>query len=448
MLIQDDPQNEFGDFPFSEYVIDKDHPLVKLSQAIHWKNLLEALSRFYHPTLGRPTIPLRAQAGTLMIKFIKNFSDRETVGYCSDAIPAMFFCGLHPTKVKGTMNPASGLSQFRKAIGPEGMALIQSVLEHAARGKSLTKNGQLIVDTTCVPLDIHYPTDIKLLERCRHNILKLFDEAKRLGLQPVYRTYKRMARKIFIQFSKLSKPKEKTRKKVHKQLFQFVRRNLKQLTDLRCRATHTIGKSASTSKHILQFLQNLKTTELKVRTILHQQKQIRQGFLHIPNRIVSFHKDHVRPIVRGKFPLNTEFGPKILVAVVKNCLYVVDSFHANVSDATLVLPALRWFKKTFGHLPKEILGDRGFFSRMRVQWLKALNILAGLQPRGKNVEKSSANRRMIRQRQQIEAFISLSKRKFGWNRCRAKNPDHESSWIRFSAVAASVHKRFFLSLSP
>lgn len=447
MYTPDNPQSDFAELTFADMIFDPEHPLLKLSAAIDWKMLVASLQKFYSQDQGRPSIPLRAQAATLMLKFLKHLPDRETVQCVHENIYAQRFCGLHPSQLQDFMNPATGLTQFRAKIGPEGMLLVQTALTQAAQKTSKKKGATLIVDTTCVPADILYPTDVRLLERCRLNIMKLFKQAKARGLEVLYRTYNRTARKIFVTFAKLGKPNKKTRQRVHKKLFQFVRRNLKQLADLRTKATAQLGPDCKNNPHLREFLKTLKQTEQKVRIILHQQRQVRCGLKSIPNRIVSFHKDHVRPIMRGKFPLGTEFGPKILVAVVKGVTYVVHIFQHNVADPTLVTPALRWFKTTFGKLPKKMLGDRGFFARWRVSFLKNIGIIAGLQARGKNIHLSPSDARMIRQRLPIEAFISLGKRKFGWGKCLARTSHHESSWISLGAAALSAH-RFFLMEPP
>ena len=442
MIVNEDGQPSLADMPFADMVYDKEHPLLKLSDAIHWENLTAGLSVFYSARQGRPTIALRAQAGTLMLKHIKNLSDREAVRYVQENIYAQRFCGLSPTQASNHMNAASGLTHFREQIGSGGMALIQEVLTCAAKGKRMARGDKLILDTTCVPLDIHYPTDIRLLERCRQALIGLMKEAKRMGMEVVYRTYSRMARKMFVTFSKLTKPKEKTRRRVHKQLFQFVRRNFKQLEEMREVAGRLLGPRCPTDPVIRRFLQKLKETEITVRTILHQQGLVRRGIVHIHDRIVSFHRTRVRPIVRGKVPVSCEFGPKILVGVVRGCVYVADAFWNNVADATLAIPGIRWFKTRFGRLPKECLGDRGFYAQWRVRCLTAIGIRVGFQERGKAVEKTATSRRMIRQRLCIEAFISLAKRKFGWDRCRARRPDHEISWIGLGAAALNVHRAF------
>ncbi|MBI4679577.1 MAG: hypothetical protein HY748_18545 [Elusimicrobia bacterium] len=318
------------------------------------------------------------------------------------------------------MHPASGLSNFRAKIGAQGMALIEEALTAAGQGKSRKRGGKLILDTTCVPADILYPTDIRLLERCRQAVIRLLKKAKSFGMDALYRTCNRTARKVFVQFSKMGKPAEKTRHRVHKRMFQFVRRNLKQLADLRQSASRELGPLCRVDEDVKAFLQEIKTVESRIRTILHQQRLVRQGVVSIPSRIVSFHKDHIRPIVRGKFPLSTEFGPKVLFGIVRGCTYRIAAFQNNSADATLITPAPRW----------------------RVRVLKAMGITPGLQQRGKAIEKSAAWRRMIRQRLVIEARISLGKRKFGWNRCRARVAEHETSWIGLGAAAMNAHLAF------
>jgi hypothetical protein len=227
-------------------------------------------------------------------------------------------------------------------------------------------------------------------------------------------------------------------------MLQFVRRNLKQLTDLRSQCTQALGRRVNDESvrrrfDILRYLQRLKESERKIQAILHQQKQIYHGAVHLPHRIVSFHKDHVRPIMRGKFPVPTEFGPKVLLAVVRGYTYVVQAFQDNVSDTRMTVPALRWFKTVFGTFPRELLADRGMWKRAVAQWLRDFGIGCGIQVKGNNVPDTPVTRRQIRQRLPIEARISLNKRCFGWDRCRARNDDHEESWIRLGTAAMNVH---------
>jgi len=79
MLSKDNSQLTFDAVPFLKVVYDPEHPLMRLEKAIHWDALLEALSAHYSEDEGRPTISLRAKVGTLILKFVKNLSDRKIV---------------------------------------------------------------------------------------------------------------------------------------------------------------------------------------------------------------------------------------------------------------------------------------------------------------------------------------------------------------------------------
>lgn len=446
MLVKTDPPSALADLPFAEFIFDPKHPLLRLSRAIRWDALVAALSPFYSETQGRPSSPLRVQVAVLILKFIKNIPDRAAVACAKENLYAQRFCGLSPAQAADLdMHPATALTNFRKRIGPQGLAIVKDLLNAASCGKSYRRADALILDTTCVPLEILYPTDIRLWDRCRREVLRLIRRAKAFGLKTLYRTYARTARKVFVSFAKLSKPSKQVRRRVHRRMFQFLRRNAKQLRDLHRTATQALGPQCPNNKHVHRFLADIKNTIHKIQAVLHQQAMVRRGLVHIPGRIVSFHKDHARPIVRGKFPLPTEFGPKVLFALVKKRLHVLGVFNDNVSDATLLLPALRWFKATFGRLPKELFADRGFFSRTWVRWLTSLRIQPGLQPRGKHIDDSTpAYRRMVRRRLPIEAFISLDKRCHGLNRCRARTIPHEPAWIQLGVAAGNARKAFFL----
>lgn len=98
MIIKQDNRYRLGDMPFAEFVFDENHPLLRLAGAIQWDNLLGQLECFYSANHGRPSIPLRAQAGTLIIKHIKNLSDRDAVNFVKENIYAQRSCGLTPAQ--------------------------------------------------------------------------------------------------------------------------------------------------------------------------------------------------------------------------------------------------------------------------------------------------------------------------------------------------------------
>ena len=89
--------------------------------------------------------------------------------------------------------------------------------------------GKLILDATCAPADIKYPTDLGLLNQAREHTEKIIDALHTQIQSPVKkkpRTYRNTARKEYLTVAKSWKSSRKTRKKAIKKQLQYIKRNL------------------------------------------------------------------------------------------------------------------------------------------------------------------------------------------------------------------------------
>jgi hypothetical protein len=87
------------------------------------------------------------------------------------------------------------------------------------------KQGKLLVDATCVPADIRYPTDLGVLNEAREKLEKIIDVLYEPvgGKAKKPRTYRNQARKAFLQVSRNRRPrKNQIRNGIRKQL-QYIR---------------------------------------------------------------------------------------------------------------------------------------------------------------------------------------------------------------------------------
>ena len=104
-------------------------------------------------------------------------------------------------------------------------------------------NGKLLVDATCAPADITYPTDIKLLNKAREKsekIIDILDKVRGRGHKKP-RTYRQRAsrqraRKQFLSVAKAKRVSGKTIRQCRRQQLGYLRRNLKSIDKL---AAHT-----------------------------------------------------------------------------------------------------------------------------------------------------------------------------------------------------------------
>ena len=165
-----------------------------------------------------------------------------------------------------------------------------------------------ILDATCAPADIHYPTDFSLLNEAREKLDDIIDIVHKTlgkpGRRP--RTYRQVARKVYLSIVRNKKPGKKAiRKAIGKQL-RYVGRNLRAVDRLLTLAGDGHGLSR---KH--------QETLSTIRKVYEQQHHMYTHRTHqINDRIVSISQPHVRPIVRGKAKADVEFGAKVAISIV------------------------------------------------------------------------------------------------------------------------------------
>ena len=101
-------------------------------------------------------------------------------------------------------------------------------------GQSSLNQGKLLVDATCAPSDITYPTDIGLLNEARKKLEGIIDtlHSPLIGKQRKPRTYRRNARKQYLSLAKQRKPGLAKIHKGIKQQLGYAYRNLKHVEKL------------------------------------------------------------------------------------------------------------------------------------------------------------------------------------------------------------------------
>jgi len=167
--------------------------------------------------------------------------------------------------------------------------------------------GKLLLDATCAPADIAYPTDLSLLsdarERLEHMIDILHEPDQGERMKP--RTYRNKARRSYLVVAKQRRVNANGLRKAIGQQLRFVARNLRIIANYK-------------EQDRLPLLSRQQYRQLLVIHELYRQQQEMyvKRIHHIEDRIVSMAQPHVRPIVRGKTRAKVEFGAKVAVSVV------------------------------------------------------------------------------------------------------------------------------------
>jgi IS5 family transposase len=91
-----------------------------------------------------------------------------------------------------------------------------------------SNRGKLIIDATCAPADISYPTDLGLLNRARVHTEKLIDilyKPLKGQIPKKPRTYRNIARKDYLLIAKQRRPSRHKKRQAIKKQLQYIKRN-------------------------------------------------------------------------------------------------------------------------------------------------------------------------------------------------------------------------------
>ncbi len=211
----------------SEWKPKEENRWVIMSKIIPWEEFEEEYAKQFSENKGATAKPFRMALGSLIIKEILRISDRETVEQIKENPYLQYFIGLEVYENEEAFD-ASLLVHFRQRIGMDlvnqiNKAMVKkeeeilSEVKEKSEGENQNR-GKLLIDATCAPADIKYPTDIGILNEAREKTEKIIDnlykKTKKKGKKP--RTYRIRARKDYLKLSKKTPSVEKRKEKGHK----------------------------------------------------------------------------------------------------------------------------------------------------------------------------------------------------------------------------------------
>ncbi len=448
-----------------------------MADLLPWPEIEEEYAKNFQSRRGHPAKSARVALGALIVKEMRGLTDEETVEAIAETPAMQYFLGFEEFVQEEPFDP-SLMVHFRKRFGVDFIDSInQLIIEEgrkkddqkergsdddsdsssSSQGTSLppsdkgdpdpesSNKGKSILDATCTPADIHYPTDLGLLNKAREKseeiIDVLFKHKKEKTKKP--RTYRQKARKQYLGFAKKKKLRAKSIRKGCGRQLRCLKRNLK----------HIEKPNEMVSLEMLSRRQykNL----LAIHELYRQQQTMYETKTHgIPFRIVSISQPHVRPIVRGKASAQTEFGAKLSASVSEDGYVTLDrlSWEAYSESGDLKDRTEKYRSRT-GHYPKSVLADKLYRTRENRQWCKSRGIglsgpRLGRPPISEQIkrEEKLRNRQDERERNAIEGKFGQGKRRFGLSRIMAKLQETSETAIAVSFLVMNLVKLMELFL--
>ena len=163
------------------FLVDAEHPLVKLGGWINWPRFEEHLAPTYHDKTGAPGIDTRLMVALHYLKYPHDLSDETVVAGSVDNPYCQHFSGRPYFEHEFPIDPSS-MTRWRKRLGETGAeAILKATIETGVAMGAIrpAQVRHVNVDTTVQTKNVRYPTDARLFDRARE---RLVEEARKSGL--------------------------------------------------------------------------------------------------------------------------------------------------------------------------------------------------------------------------------------------------------------------------
>jgi len=318
-------------------LIDQRHELVRLAALIDWQAISDQWSPQFTSTTGRPALPTRLMAALLYLKHAYALSDEEVVERWIENPYWQHFSGEKYFRHELPCDPSS-LVRWRQRLGEAGCEWLLAHSIEAAKKAGVVKRASfdtVVLDTTVAPKAIAYPTDSRLLNRAREQLVAA---AQDVGIA-LRQSYARVGRTAERQAGRYA----------HAKQYRRLQRELKRLRTWLGRVIRDVQRKGGEMTGALK-------AKLETAQRLHAQRR------DAKNKLYALHAPEVECLAKGKARTPYEFGVKVSLAVTANEGLVVGmrSMPGNPYDGHTMHSQLEQVGILTGQEPKIALADRGY----------------------------------------------------------------------------------------
>jgi IS5 family transposase len=395
-------------------MIDMRHELAKLAALIDWEFFEREWAGFFPSHRGRPATPARLVAGLLYLQHAYRLSDEAVVARWVENPYYQHFCGETFFQHRPRIDP-SCLTRWRQRIGEEGAEWLLTKTIEAGRASGAVDEGSLsrvAVDTTVMEKNIAHPTDARLYEKARGQLVALAAEA---GVT-LRQNYNRLAPRLALQAGRYA----------HARQFKRMRKTLKKLKGYTGRVLRDLRRQLDAipagplRERVLDML-------VLVGRLLHQGPKSR-------GKIYALHEPAVDCISKGKARKRYEFGTKVSLTTTidEGFLVGMRALPGNPYDGHTLPEALEQVAILTGQTPALAVVDRGY----RGHGVTHTQVLISGMCRG----LTPTLKRLLRRRSAIEPEIGHMKTDGRLSRCPLKGTAGDAIFAVLCGCGHNIRK--------
>ena len=233
---------------------------VVMAKLIDWSHIEDEYQKNFQSDKGEEAYSARVAFGVLLIKEFYAYSDRETVESIKENPYLQYFLGFSEYSYDLSLHPSS-LTYFRKRFPPDAVRKINKQFIESEKAKDdvnkddppspktphdasdakevsgeqssemspQCNRGTVILDATCCPADIQFPTDVRLVHEARLKSEAIIDYLQSGCAEEKPRNYRERANKEYKRYARNRHPSNKLRRSELRRQLGYLGRNLKNI---------------------------------------------------------------------------------------------------------------------------------------------------------------------------------------------------------------------------
>jgi IS5 family transposase len=418
------------------------------------ERFFEPYRRFFHASLGRPSIPIETYLRLMFLKYRYRLGFEPLCREVSDSISWQRFARI---PLGGSTPHPTTLMKITTRCGETAVnGLNEALLARAAEARVL-KTNRVRADTTVVEANVAYPVDSSLLAKGVARLARLAGRARGLGLAtrtPLRDRTRQVYRRARDVVNTLRQRDDGRRDRVHRlnaELAQIARASINEaqvvIRNAKRRVRELGDRGTGRQRAIITDLSTL--CERLERVAAQTRQRVVEGVTPSgATRVVSLHDPDARPIAKGRLGRPVEFGYKAQIVDNEDGVIVDHNVECgNPPDAPMLAPAIERIARRAGRVPRAVTADRGYGEAAVEDALHTLGVRHVVLPRkGKpnaqrrQVQNRRTFKKMVKWRTGCEGRISCAKRDFGLARTRIDGLHGARTWCGHGIFAHNLVK--------
>lgn len=391
--------------------------LGKLELSIPWRELKSLLGRNTNTKGPQPLLEPKSQVAIMILKAYSRLSDKKLAERINSDLHYRIFCGL-PLSFSPIIKNYKYISRIRCDLSKriEWNKLEKKLYDHWS--EYIKNKDHVLIDATCYETDMRYPTDVKLvwesLTYIKRELKKLCKATKTKQPRSKYNELQRE----YIIYSRLRRKGIKRSKKILKKLLYLSTKLLLEL-------------------ELIQEQNSLpsKSKQNIITKVLCQQRKKLEGE-EVKSRIVSLHKDYIRPIIRGKETKRVEFGCKVNKIQIDGINFIEHLSFEAFNEGTKYESSIKKAEELTNIKVKVTGADSIYATNANRSHAKLQKILTDFKRKGRagKYEKSRKMASSIIRKERgsrLEGSFGVEKRMYGLEKIKARTKLTEELMVYF-----------------